>query len=135
MRLNTLMVVKAVVCLAFGVLLLVIPGPLMSLYGVTLDDGGMLMARLYGASLLGNLMLTWFGRVDPGSEALRAAVLGLTVYDAAGLIVALIAMLSGVMNALGWSVVAIYLVFTAGFGYFQFVKPSPTRGPVTLPGG
>jgi hypothetical protein len=124
MKLNTLMVVKAVVCLAFGVLLVVIPGPLMSLYGVTLDDGGMLMARLYGASLLGNLMLTWFSRNDPGSEALRAAVLGLFVYDAVGLVVALIAMLSGVMNALGWSVVAIYLVFTVGYGYFQFVKPS-----------
>lgn len=124
MKLSTLMVVKAVVCLGFGILLLAMPGPLMSLYGVTLDEGGNLMARLYGASLLGNLMLTWFSRNDPGSEALRAAVLGLFVYDAVGLIVALIAVFSGVMNALGWSVVAIYLVFTAGYGYFQFVKPS-----------
>jgi hypothetical protein len=124
MKLSTLMVVKAVVCLGFGILLLAIPGPLMSLYGVTLDQGGIFMARLYGASLLGNLMLTWFSRNAPGSEALRAAVLGLFVYDAVGLIVALIAMFSGVMNALGWSVVAIYLVFTVGYGYFQFVKPS-----------
>ena len=124
MKLSTLMIVKAVVCLAFGVLLVAIPGPLMSLYGITLDQGGIFMARLYGASLLGNLMLTWFSRNDPGSEALSAAVLGLFVYDAVGLIVALIAMFSGVMNALGWSVVAIYLVMTAGYGYFQFAKPS-----------
>jgi hypothetical protein len=124
MKLSTLMVVKAIVCLGFGILLVAIPGLLMSLYGVTLDEGGILMARLYGASLLGNLMLTWFSRNDPGSEALRAAVLGLFVYDAVGLIVALVATLSGVMNALGWSVVAIYLLFTVGFGYFQFVKPS-----------
>jgi hypothetical protein len=124
MKLSTLMVVKAVVCLGFGILLLAIPGLLMSLYGVTLDKGGMLMARLYGASLLGNLLLTWFSRNDPGSEALRAAVLGLFVYDAVGLIVALVAVLSGVMNALGWSVVAIYLLLTVGYGYFQFVKPS-----------
>ena len=124
MKLSTLMVVKAIVCLGFGILLVAIPGLLMSLYGVTLDEGGILMARLYGASLMGNLMLTWFSRNDPGSEALRAAVLGLFVYDAVGLVVALIAMLSGVMNALGWSVVAIYLVFTVGYGYFQFAKPS-----------
>jgi hypothetical protein len=124
MKLSTLMVVKAVVCLGFGILLLAIPGLLMSLYGVTLDQGGVLMARLYGASLLGNLLLTWFSRNDPGSEALRAAVLGLFVYDAVGLIVALVAVLSGVMNALGWSVVAIYLLLTVGYGYFQFVKPS-----------
>jgi hypothetical protein len=124
MKLSTLMVVKAIVCLGFGILLVAIPGLLMSLYGVTLDEGGILMARLYGASLLGNLMLTWFSRNDPGSEALRAAILGLFVYDAVGLIVALVATLSGIMNAFGWSVVAIYLLFTVGYGYFQFVKPS-----------
>jgi hypothetical protein len=124
MKLSTLMVVKAIVCLGFGILLVAIPGLLMSLYGVTLDEGGILMARLYGASLMGNLMLTWFSRNDPGSEALRAAVLGLFVYDAVGLIVALVATLSGIMNAFGWSVVAIYLLFTIGYGYFQFAKPS-----------
>lgn len=124
MKLSTLMVVKAIVCLGFGILLVAIPGLLMSLYGVTLGEGGILMARLYGASLLGNLMLTWFSRNDPGSEALRAAVLGLFVYDAVGLIVAVAAMLSGIMNPLGWSIVAIYLLFTVGYGYFQFVKPS-----------
>jgi hypothetical protein len=124
MKLRNLMVIKAIVCLGFGILLLAIPGLLMSLYGVTLQEGGILMARLYGASLVGNLILTWFSRNDPGSEALRAAVLGLFVYDAIGLIVAVLAMLSGVMNALGWSVVAIYLFLAAGYGYFYFVKPS-----------
>lgn len=124
MKLSTLMVIKAIVCLAFGILLVAIPGLLMSVYGVTLGEGGILMARLYGASLLGNLMLTWFSRNDPGSQALRAAILGLFVYDAIGLVVAIVAMLSGVMNPLGWSIVAIYLLLTIGFGYFQFVKPS-----------
>lgn len=126
MKLNTLMIVKAIVCLVFGILLVAIPGPLMSLYGVTFDAGGALMSRLYGASLLGNLMLTWFGRKDPGSQALDAAILGLFVYDAIGLVAAVVAVLSGVLNALGWSVVAIYLVFTVGYGYFQFVTP-PSR--------
>jgi hypothetical protein len=124
MKLRNLMVVKAIVCLGFGVLLLAIPGQLMSLYGVTLQEGGVLMARLYGASLVGNLMLTWCSRNDPGSEALRAAVLGLFVYDAVGLVVAVVATLSGGMNVLGWSVVAIYLFFTVGYGYFYLVKPS-----------
>ena len=124
MKLSTLMIIKAVVCLVFGILLVAIPGPLMSLYGVALQPGGELMARFYGASLLGNLMLTWLGRNDPGSEALRAAILGLFVYDAVGLVVAVIAMLSGVMNLLGWSIVAIYLFFTVTFGYFQFRIPS-----------
>jgi hypothetical protein len=124
MKLRNLMVVKAVVCLGFGVLFLAIPAQLMSLFGATLQPGGIFVAREYGASLMGNLMLTWFSRNDPGSEALRAAVLGLFVYDAIGLIVAVVATLTGVLNVLGWGVVAIYLFFTLGYGYFYFVKPS-----------
>ena len=124
MKLSTMMVIKAVVCLVFGILFVLVPGPLMSIYGVSLGSGGILVARLYGASLFGNLLLTWFARNDSGSEALRASVLALTVYDAIGFVVALGAVLTGVMNALGWAVVALYLLLALGFGYFQFGKPS-----------
>ena len=124
MKLSTMMVIKAVVCLVFGILFVLVPGPLMSIYGVSLGSGGILVARLYGASLFGNLLLTWFARNDTGSDALRASVLALTVYDAIGFVVALGAVLTGVMNALGWAVVALYLLLALGFGYFQFVKPS-----------
>ncbi len=124
MKLSTMMVIKAIVCLAFGILFVLVPAPLMSFYGVTLGSGGILVARLYGAALFGNLLLTWFARNDAGSEALRAAVLALFVYDAIGFVVALVAVLSGVMNALGWAIVGLYLLLALGFGYFQFVKPS-----------
>lgn len=123
MKLSTMMVIKAVVCLVFGILFLLVPEPLMSFYGVTLGAGGVFVARLYGAALFGNLLLTWFARNDDGSEALRAAVLALFVYDAIGFIVALMAQLAGLMNGLGWAVVGLYLFLALGFGYFQF-KPA-----------
>lgn len=123
MNLKTMLVIKAVVCLVFALLFLLVPGPLMAFFGVTLDSGGELMARLYGASIVGNLLLTWFSRNDTGSQALRAAVLGLFAYSGVGFVVALVAVLSGVMNAFGWAVVALYLLLTLGFGYFQFNKP------------
>jgi len=118
------MVIKAIVCLVFGILLVLVPGPLLSLYGITVGAGGIFMARVYGASLLGNLMLSWFARNAADSEARRAIILDLFVYDAVGFVVALLAQLSGLMNPLGWALVVIYLFFTLGFGYFQFVKPS-----------
>ena len=124
MKLSTMMVIKAIVCLVFGILFVLAPEPLMSFYGVTLGSGGILVARLYGASLIGNLLLTWFARNDAGSQALRASVLALFVYDAIGFVVALVAVLSGVMNTLGWTVAGLYLLLALGFGYFQFVKPS-----------
>ena len=124
MKLKTMLVIKAIVCLVFGILFLLLPGPLMAFFGVTLGSGGIFVARLYGASLFGNLFLTWFARNDAGSEALQATVLALFVYDAIGFVVALLAVLSGVINTLGWAVVGLYLLLTLGFGYFQFMKPS-----------
>jgi hypothetical protein len=123
MKLSTMMVIKAIVCLVFGILLLLVPGPLMAFWGVLLDPGGLFMARLYGASVVGNLFLTWFARNDKESGALRASVLALFVYDAIGFIVSLMAVLAGVMNPLGWVVVALYLFLALGFGYFQLFKP------------
>lgn len=122
MKIKSMMIIKAIVAIGFGIPILIIPAKLMSLYGLTLDQSGMIIARLYGAALLGNFLLTWFCRNDPGSVSLRSAILSLFVYDGACFIVTLLAVITGIMNVLGWSVVATYLFFTIGFGYFQFVK-------------
>ncbi len=51
-------------------------------------------------------------------------MLALFVGNAVGFIVAFMGQLAGVVNALGWLSVAIYLVLALGYGYFQFLKPS-----------
>jgi hypothetical protein len=118
MKFKTLMVIKAVVCLGFGPLLLFFPGPLLTLLGSTYGPGAAFTAREYGASLIGNLMLTWFARNAEKSAVRRAIILDLFVYDAIALVATLFIQLSGGLNLLGWGIVAIYLFFTAGFGYF-----------------
>jgi hypothetical protein len=89
-----------------------------SLFGASLDPAGVFAAREYGASLIGNLMITWFARKAVESEARRAIILGLCVYDVIGFVVTLIAQLAGVLGPLGWFTMAIYLFFAVGFGYF-----------------
>jgi hypothetical protein len=118
MKFKTLMVIKAVVCLGFGPLLLFVPGPLLTLLGSSFGPGAAITAREYGAALLGNLMLTWFARHAEESVARRAIVLDLFVYDAIAFVAMLLIQLSGGLNLLGWGIVAIYLFFTLGFGYF-----------------
>lgn len=124
MKFKTLMVIKAAVCLGFGPLLLFVPGPLLTLLGSSFGPGAAITAREYGAALLGNLMLTWFARNAEVSVARRAIVLDLFVYDAVALVAILLIQLSGGMNLLGWSIVAVYFFFTLGFGYFLL----PRRG-------
>jgi hypothetical protein len=122
MNFKNLMVIKALVCFGFGVLLLAIPDKLLSIFGATLGDGGIFTAREYGASLFGNLFLCWFAKNAAESDARRAIILALFVYDLIAFIMTAITVISGVLNPLGWSIVFIYLFFTMGFGYF-LVKP------------
>lgn len=124
MKFSAVMVIKAVVCLVFGFLLVLVPGTLLSFLGVTVGAGGVFVARLYGASLFGNLMLSWFARNAAESDTRRAIILDLFIYDAIGFVVALLARLTCVMNPLGWFIVVVYLFFTLGFGYHLIQKPS-----------
>jgi hypothetical protein len=118
MKFQTLMIIKAVVCLCLGVPILLVPIFTYSLFGASLNPAGVFAAREYGASLIGNLMLTWFARKAVESEARRAIILGLCVYDAIGFVVTLIAQFTGVLGPLGWFAAVIYLFFAIGFGYF-----------------
>ncbi|NNG26990.1 MAG: hypothetical protein HKM87_05655 [Ignavibacteriaceae bacterium] len=122
MSFKNLMAIKALVSLAFGILLLAIPGKLFSIFGAILSDGGMFTAREYGAALFGNLFLCWFAKNAKESDARRAIIIALFVYDLLGFIVTTITVISGVLNPLGWLIAFVYLFFTLGFGYF-LVKP------------
>jgi hypothetical protein len=119
MKFKTLMIIKAIVCLGFGPLLLFVPGPLLTLLGSTWGPGAAaLTAREYGASLIGNLMLTWFARNAEDSPVRRVIALDLCVYDAIALIATLMILLQGGLNWLGWGIVVIYLFFAVGFAFF-----------------
>jgi hypothetical protein len=118
MKLKTLFIIKAIVCLCLGVPILLVPNFIYSIFGATLAAGGVFAAREYGASMMGNLMLTWFARNSDESDARWAIILALFVYDAIGVIVTLVAILSGALNPLAWMVVALYLFLALGFGYF-----------------
>jgi hypothetical protein len=80
-------------------------------------------AREYGASLMGNFLVTWIARNATESSARRGIIWGLCVYDAIGFIVTLMALLAGTLNILGWGIAAIYLFFALGFGYFIYRSP------------
>lgn len=125
MRLSNLLIFHAVVALVFGILFVLAPAPVVSLYGVTLGLAGTLMARSVGACLIGIGLACWFARSSGASELRQGVILSFFIGDVVGFIVALLGQLSGVTNALGWINVAIWLSLTLGLGYFRFLKPSP----------
>ena len=117
MTFKNLLTIKAVVCLALGVLLVLVPSELFDVLGASLDEVGRIPAREYGAAMLGTLVLTWLGRNLTDLKVQQIILLDLLIYDAVGFVVTLLPTLSGTLNALGWGIEAVYLFFTVGSGY------------------
>ena len=116
-------IIYAVISAIFGLTFVFMPETTLALYGIILSPGGVPIARLFGVALLEFALLAWLARNAGDSEARKAIILAVFVGEAVGFIVALLGQLSGVVNHLGWSTVAIYLLLALGFGYFQFIKP------------
>jgi hypothetical protein len=119
MKFKTLMVLKAIVCIILGPVMLFIPGKLVALLGSALIPGaGYYASRQFGSALIGEFMLTWFGRNAEPSMTRRAIILNIFVFDVIGFVVTMQVLLAKGMNLLGWGVAAVYFFFALGFGYF-----------------
>ncbi len=117
MTFRMLLVIKASVCLVLGGYLLLAPASLLRLLGASLGAGGMFTAREYGAAMIGTLLLTWLAKDIVATDARRAILLDLLVYDAIGMVVTVSVVISGTLNTLGWGVVVVYAFFATGSGY------------------
>jgi len=126
MKLGTLLVVAAVIGAVYGIALVVATGPLLSIYGITLDRAGTLVGQLFGAALIALAVVNWFARNVTDPEARQAVVFGNLAGDVIGFVVILLGQLAGIANAVGWSSVAIYLLLGLGFAYVQFMQPRNT---------
>ncbi len=128
MSFRTVLVIKAIVCLVFGVYLLVAPASLLGLLGASLGAAGSFTAREYGAAMIGMVLLTWFAKDVRASDARGAILLHLLVYDAIGVVITMSVVTAGVLNALGWGIVVVYAFFTLASGYLLLVeKPFQRR--------
>ncbi len=125
MKLSSFLMVKAIVCFLFAIGYIVVPVATGSIYEITLDPDGIVMARFFGALLLGIGLILWLSR-NADWSLLKGITLSLFIADTIGFVIALVAQLSGVMNSLGWIIVAIWLLLALGLGYFRFLKPTNT---------
>jgi hypothetical protein len=127
MKLKFLFIITAIIAVVFGVAFVIIPAQVYSLYGIESTAGLDYMAQLFGAALIGFGLIAWLARNAAGSDARKAIILGFFIADGIGFVIALIGQLNDVVGSLGWLTVAIYLLLSIGFGYFQFSKPSSSE--------
>lgn len=109
---NAVLTATAALALVFGLAQLLVPGPVLAIFGVKLDVNAELFARAQGAAYLGYAVFNWQVR---GSDlrAQRAAVLADLFVAVAGALISLYAISLGQGNALMWIWVVAFVVFGA----------------------
>ena len=129
MPLATVFSVYAVVTAVFSIALLLLPNELMAVYGAhALDTLQVILSRFIGGLFGGLAVMAWTGRASEAGKARDAIVLGLTVLNALSAVVAVVAALSGVFNALAWAQAGLYAVFTLLFVLAGRAGMSPRTG-------
>jgi hypothetical protein len=126
MRLRTLLLIGGLIALVFGIAFLVAPQAVLRLYGVAPDQAITMMSRYFGAALVQIGLVLYLIRDVGDPRTQRGVVLGSFLGSLAGLVVALTAQFWGLVNALGWSTVAIYGFLLIGYGTFIFGTPRTT---------
>ena len=122
MKFRWLFTFNAVVAAIYGIPAVLAPGVLYSLYGLDSTAGALLVMQFFGSALIAETLFTWGLRnIEPG-DMRQTLTLALFAESVIGLLASLIAQLGGVMNALGWTVVALSAIFVVGYGYYRFVR-------------
>jgi NAD/NADP transhydrogenase beta subunit len=133
MKFSTLMILYAVVTVVYGVLAVLIPGQVLQLYSdEVLTPGYKYIFQLAGAAWIALAVLAWSVRGLAESEMRRAILLALLIGEVLTFLLALRAQLANIPNALGWSTVALGLLFVLGLGYFRFIKPRSSEAPPSI---
>jgi len=122
MNRGTFLTIAALLALGYAAGLILMPAFMNATYGFGGSDSEILLSRFFGVELLALGLITWLAK-DLTAKSVSPIITGSLIANAVGAIVAILGTLSGVMNAAGWSAVAIYVLLTLGFAYFQFMAP------------
>lgn len=124
MRLNTLLLVAGLLALVFGLGFLLVPGALLPVYGIDPAPATMLMSRFFGAALVNLGLAVYLLREVREPSTQRGLVLAGVAGSVAGLAVAVMGQLGGLVNVMGWSTVAIYGLLLLGYASCLRTQPS-----------
>ena len=126
MTIRNLAIVSALLALLFGLAALLVPAQFVALFGVELSEAGLLTTRLFGGHLVALGVLDWVARNDlrgggrQGAE--RGIVLANLLSPALSIVVVVVGILGGIVNALAWVNVALLALLVIGWIYLGLLE-------------
>lgn len=121
MSLKTFLTIISIFGLLIGAGDLLFPDRVGAIYGVEPSRSAEMMARFFGVALLAWALITWFAKDFHDDSDLRHILAPSGFAHSAGVVVAAIGTMTGVMNAMGWTAVAIFLFGAVVSFYFLTV--------------
>ncbi len=109
--------IAAVVAVLYGLVFVLISAPFLAMYGVPPDPHTTLTAQFFGSALIGLGVVDWFARDFSDAGAVRSVLIALVVTTVVGGVIAIWGVVSGAVNALGWTSVIVYVLLLGGAGY------------------
>jgi hypothetical protein len=120
MKLSTFAIIITILAMGFGLAFVFIPVKLTAFYGISLEGGGILMARYFGAANLFLGMIFWsYSSVSPAAKSWPKLLLYNMIYDILQLIITLMVVLNKESNDMGWTIVALFGLLAIGSWYFM----------------
>jgi Na+-driven multidrug efflux pump len=109
--------IAAIVGILYGLAFVLFPGPFIALFGSPPEPHAIVNAQFFGSALIGIGVVGWFARDFRDASAVRGVLIALVATTVVGGLVAIGGVLSGAINALGWTSVLVYVLLLAGSLY------------------
>ncbi len=119
MKLSTFAIIVTILATGFGLALVLIPVKFMTLYGINLEGGGIVLARHFGVSNLFIGLIFWsYSSVSPAAKSWPKLLLYGLIYEILQIAVILKAMLDNQESTMGWTAIALFALLAIGSCYY-----------------
>ena len=123
MKLKTFLIAAAIISCMSGILALLAPALVMSLFGVGAGSDPLIsmLTRFSGLSSVALGIVPWVTRNMALSQAQKTIIPAMLICHVIGIIITVLGSLSGAIKQ-GWLSTGLYFIFAAGYAWFLFKK-------------
>jgi hypothetical protein len=119
---NTLFLLALVIEALFGAGLVLVPGFIAGVFGVTLDAAPATFVRLFGSALLSLAAMLWLAYKSASPQLKKAVAISLLAYYLVSANLLVIAQLGSLLNAKGWALIVVHVMLMSWFGTYLVWK-------------